>query len=206
MNLSLIANHSQTRAAKDRHDRNEAITKLKKKLKKSKNPADLITNYGYKKYLTITGETVIGINEEKLAADSQWDGLQGLISNIYWMEPEEIISHYKGLWQIEESFRINKHDLKVRPIYHYCERRIKAHLAICFMAFTCIRYLEYRIKVQYQKLSPEVIRRELCHVQTSLLRHTQTQALYALPSKMSEIALKIYKIIGCKAQITPYKI
>ena len=71
--------------------------------------------------------------------------------------PEEALGHYKGLWQIEETFRISKHDLQIRHIYHWSPRRIEAHIAICYMALVLVRHLEYRVKVQYKKLSIAVI-------------------------------------------------
>ncbi len=192
----LIANYSKKRARKDAHDRKKAIEKLLKKLNRSKGASSLISNYGYKKYLKIDGKAQVELNQEKLEQDAKWDGLQGLITNVNWLDDAEVIGHYKGLWQIEESFRINKHDLKIRPIYHYNERRIKAHIAICFMAFACVKYLEYKVRLQGQtKLSPEVIRRELGHVQTSILRNEKTESMYALPSKMSQISIMIYRVM-----------
>ncbi len=48
----LILNYSKKRAKKDYHDRQKMIDKLQKKLSKSKDATSLISNYGYKKYLT----------------------------------------------------------------------------------------------------------------------------------------------------------
>jgi len=62
--------------------------------------------------------------------------------------------------------------------------------------FTCVRNLEYRIKLQYKKLSPEIIRRELLHVQGSLIVEESTKRQFYLPSKMSDIAKKIYKLMN----------
>ncbi len=45
-----------------------------------------------------------------------------------------ILSQYRGLWQVEDTFRVSKHDLKIRPIYHWTPRRIEAHIAIAFMS------------------------------------------------------------------------
>ena len=200
----LILNYSKKRAKKDYHDRQKMIDKLQKKLSKSKNAASLISNYGYKKYIKINNNSQIELDQEKLEKETKWDGIQGLITNAKNLSNNEIISHYKGLWQIEESFRINKHDLKIRPIYHFKTNRIKAHLALCFMAFTCVRYLEYRVKIQYIKLSPETIRRELTHIQTSILRHKETKKRYAIPSKISFDVEKIYKIMNIPYNKTPY--
>ena len=75
---------------------------------------------------------------------------------------------------MEESFRITKHDLKIRPIYHWKPNRVKAHLAISFMAYTLVRYLEHRVRLQYVKLSPEKIRKILLSIQVSVLYDTKT--------------------------------
>ena len=47
----------------------------------------------------------------------------------------------------EESFRIAKHDLKVRLIWYWNSARIRAHIAIAFMAVACVRHLAYRVTV-----------------------------------------------------------
>lgn len=59
------------------------------------------------------------------------------------------------------------------------------------MAFCCVRYLEFRVKTQLQKLSPEVIRRELLFVQMSILKESTTDTFYALPSCVGEWAPRI---------------
>ena len=105
---------------------------------------------------------------------------------------------------MEESFRIQKHDLKVRPIYHWNESRIRAHLAIAFMSFCCVRNLEYRVALQYKKLSPAVIRRELVHVQVSLLEDKKDKSVYAKPSVVNPHAEKIYKVVGVKPPTGAY--
>ena len=71
----------------------------------------------------------------------------------------EIFARYRGLWRVKRGFRVNKHDLKVRPIHHWTPRRIRAHLAIAYMAFACVRHLAYRVRLQKKRsLSPEEIR------------------------------------------------
>ena len=64
----------------------------------------------------------------------------------------------------------------------------------------------YRVWLQYQPLSPKVIRRELSHVQVSLLTHTQTGAVYAMPSSVSLHANKIYRVVGLKPTTTVYQV
>jgi transposase len=45
-----------------------------------------------------------------------------------------IYQEYSGLWQIEHAFRVTKGTLELRPIFHFTEKRIKAHICICFVA------------------------------------------------------------------------
>lgn len=204
-NRRLIISHSTKRAKKDKSDRHEAVKKLQKKLCKNKDPSQLISNYGYKRFLKIKGKACVSLDEEKLSEAAKWDGLHGVITNSKTLNSKELLNQYRGLWQVEESFRITKHDLKVRPIFHWTPERIRAHIAICFMAFTCVRNLEYRAALQYKKISPEAIRKALIGVQTSILRHINGSR-YAIPSNVPQDARKLYQIMGKKYSTTPYKV
>ena len=200
----LYVTYNISRAEKDRYDREKAITKLKQKLLKSKNPKELLSNYGYKKFIKIVGNSTLQLDENQIEEAARWDGLHGIITNSKTMTIQQVVEHYHGLWQIEESFRISKHDLRIRPIFHWTPKRIKAHIAICYMALVCIRHLEHRVKLQYQKLSPEVIRNELLHVQLSILKDIKTGKRYAIPSKPTIHQKKIYQTLGLKLCDIPY--
>ena len=202
----LIVSHSIKRAKKDEHDRNTTITKLIKKLEKTEKPESLISNYGYKKFLNLKGDCKIELNEEKIKAEKAWDGLHGVISNVKDESVSFILSHYKNLWKIEETFRISKHDLKIRPIYHYAEDRIKAHIAICFIALCCVRNLEYRVSKQQSKLSVKKIRDELLSFQASILKDISTDKRYCIPSIITEEVRKIYKVIGINITNSPFEL
>lgn len=197
----LVVSFSQRRARKDHEDREKILKKLRSKLGRS---GDVKSFVGHtKKYLSQSGAASLTLDEEKIRAAERFDGLAGIITNA--TEPvATLLAHYHGLWHIEETFRISKHDLKIRPIYHWKPERIKAHLAISFAALLCVRHLTYRCALQYQKLSPEVIRRELVHVQVSVLKHQKTQKLYALPSPIGAHAAKLYKLVGKPYSDIPY--
>lgn len=207
-NLRLIVTYSPKRAAKDKHDREKAIESLKKRIAKSKNPASLLNNFGYKKFVKIEGKATLVTDEAKIADAQKWDGLHGVITNIEQVDqtPQTLLQHYKGLWQVEETFRISKHDLRMRPVFHWTQKRIKAHIAICFMALMCIRVMEYKVRLQYKKLSPAAIRNELLRLQTSILKDHKTKKQYALPSAASQHTKKIYQVLGLKWNDTPFQI
>lgn len=202
----LIVTHSPKRAAKDRHDREKSIESLTKRIAKSKDPKSLLNNFGYKKFIKIEGDATITTDTEKIKEAQKWDGLHGIITNMDEESTQSLLAHYKGLWQVEETFRISKHDLRMRPIFHWTEKRIKAHIAICFMALMCVRVLEYKVRLQYKKLSPEVLRYELEKLQVSILIDQSTQKQYVLPSKASQHARKILQLLGHRWGETPYHI
>ena len=95
-----------------------------------------------------------------------------------------LIARYARLWRIEESFRINKHTLKMRPIFHFKPERIQAHIAICYMAFSVLRHMEYQVSLT-QKLSVNRIIQTLMSVQASIYRHERTRDQYRVPSAFS---------------------
>lgn len=194
----LVLSWRPQRALKDRADRESAIQKLQVRLRCSQNPKQLVSQYGFQKFIKVEGEAELQIDQEKLAEESQWDGVVGLYMNDPALTDEEAIGHYRGLWQVEESFRIQKHDLKIRPIYHWTSQRIKAHIAIAFMVFTCVRYLEYRVRTQSQKLSPKGIRDALMQYQASFIKDNKTNKVYLLPSKISTEVKELYRVVGVK--------
>lgn len=119
-NRRLIVSYTEDRKNKDEYDRKILVERLEKKITDKTVPlSQLITNQGTKKYLNIKPGSTATINREKIKDDSKWDGLHGVITNKEnQREVSEILQTYKGLWQIEEAFRITKTDLKFRPIYH----------------------------------------------------------------------------------------
>ena len=203
----LVVGFSPVRAEKDRRDRDKALDKLRKKLAKSDNPKDLLSNRGYKQYLRIEGKSTLTLNPDKIAQAQRWDGLHGVITNLpKATKTATILGQYRGLWQVEDTFRVSKHDLKVRPIYHWTPRRIRAHIAIAFMSLLCVRHLQYRMTLQARPVSPEVIRNALVHVQHSVLEHKQTNRRYVIPSAISETGRQLYKAMGLTHSTTPYEL
>jgi transposase len=140
----LIAYHSTKRARKDEHDRQKALEKIEKHINSS--AKGKLTGSLRKSYVKITKGCKIEIDQNKLSLEKQYDGFFGLRTNIEGADPLEFLSSYRGLWQIEQTFRIAKTNLEIRPVFHYNPRRIKAHFVICYMALALIRYIEFAMK------------------------------------------------------------
>ena len=130
-----------------------------------------VTNRGYNKFLALSGDVSIAIDEEKIADDARWDGLKGYVTNTM-LAHDKIVEHYGHLWQIEKAFRISKTDLRVRPIFHYKRRRIEAHLTIAFVAYAIWKELERLLKQKGLAMSP---------TRAAELTHTMYEISYTLP-------------------------
>jgi len=84
------------------------------------------------------------VNRELEAKARGIAGLKAYVTNIDHPTPEFVIGAYHQLWHIEKSFRMSKHDLRARPIYHHKRESIEAHLSIVFAALAVTRLIEDR--------------------------------------------------------------
>ncbi len=118
------------------------------------------TSYGAAKYVKninfdketgeiITEKGVLSFDDKKLKEEEMLDGYYAIISSELQLSDDRIIDIYRGLWKIEESFKITKSDLEARPVYLSREDRIQAHFLICFIALVIGRILQHRIENQY---------------------------------------------------------
>lgn len=64
------------------------------------------------------------------------------------MDAELVIDQYRGLWVVERAFRISKGTLDMRPMFHFTERRIEAHVCICFISYKVYKELERLIAIK----------------------------------------------------------
>lgn len=192
---NLVVSFSQKRAMKDQKDRERAVNKLEKKLSTCKDAKRLINTKGYLKYTAVSGQATASINQEKIAQEAQWDGLHGVITNREVTECN-VYQDYRRLWIIEESFRINKHNLKMRPIYHFTPRRIQAHILICYMAFTLVRHVQYHLNKTNNAMSVKRIIEALRNVQASILKDVTSNKSYRMLSSLSDDARIIYENFG----------
>ena len=143
--VKLVVSKTDKRAAKDAHNREKGLARLEKKVAKGQLTKASINNRGYNKYLKMEGEVTISIDMDKFNADAAWDGIKAYLTNTD-LSKEDVIANYGNLWYIERAFRMNKSDLRVRPIYHRLRNRIEGHICICFTAYTVLLELERLLK------------------------------------------------------------
>lgn len=143
--IRLVVSKSEKRAKKDAHARKKGMERLEKRFNTGKLTKANINRRGYNKYLKMDGDVTITIDKEKYEADAVWDGVKGHVTNTRLAE-KDVLSNYSNLWFIERAFRMNKGDLRARPIFHRLHNRIEAHICICFTAYTIMLELERLLK------------------------------------------------------------
>ena len=107
---NIVFCRSENRKRKDEYDRRQSLDKILKMVDKPIKSG--LRGVLKKSFVKInTQDSVLEIDEAKLEEHKRFDGYFGFISNTD-LEASEIINQYRGLWQVEQSFRITKHNLK----------------------------------------------------------------------------------------------
>lgn len=88
-------------------------------------------------------------DEEKLREEEKFDGYYAIVTSEWKKTDQEIIEIYRGLWRIEEAFKVTKSDLEARPVYLSRNDHIQAHFLICFVALVIVRLLALRLGNKY---------------------------------------------------------
>lgn len=157
-NARLILGYSSERAKKDAHNRDKGVARLRKAYANGKITKASVNKRGYNKFLEISRDVDVVISGDRIAEDARWDGLKGYITNTR-LKPEDVVAQYHGLWVVERAFRITKGNLEARPIFHFTEKRIEAHICICFMAYKVYKELERIIRIADIDLSVDSVLR-----------------------------------------------
>ncbi|WP_429886590.1 IS1634 family transposase [Geoalkalibacter halelectricus] len=92
------------------------------------------------------GELSVKKNRKALAWEEAIDGVLMLETTDLDLPAAEIVERYKELAEIERGWRTLKSSLLLRPVYHWTERRIRAHIFICVLALQLERWMRNRLK------------------------------------------------------------
>ena len=152
----LIVGYSENRAKKDRYNREKGVKRLNKAYKSGTITKENINKRGYNKFLDISDNVRVVINQEKINEDEKWDGLKGYLTNTNLLA-KEVYDQYCGLWVIEKAYRVTKGTLEIRPMFHFTQKRIEAHVCICFVAYKVYKELERILKISGINLSVDKV-------------------------------------------------
>ena len=198
--------YSSKRAKKDKRTRQKAIEKIEATLnKKNITKSDLKLSC-YAKYLDIVQTTLRNstslhddkctirykLNPKKIELDEKLDGIKGFATNDFTLKANDVIAHYQNQYAVEKAFRISKTDLRIRPIYHRIENRIKAHILICFVAYAVYMEFERRLKLKNIKFkfSQKLLRKIIEYI---LAIRIEDKIIQIKPSEVQRKILEIFE-------------
>lgn len=155
-NSRLIIGYSDNRAKKDKYNREKGVKRLKTAYKSGILTKENINKRGYNKFLEISDNVQVSINQNKICEDEKWDGWKGYLTNTT-LPAKEVYEQYCGLWVIERAYRVTKGTLEMRPMFHFTPKRIEAHVCICFVAYKVYKELERILKLNNINLSVDKV-------------------------------------------------
>lgn len=136
------------------------------------------------------------VKEDKVNDDKRLDGTFVIQTNEEEYEDEKLIRIYKNLNKVENAFRIIKHDLDIRPMYHWKEDRVKGHVYVCVIAYFLIEAIEYIAHKTALNKSARTILQQLRRIHLVDIKLPDGKSKYSITTIENDLKniLKAYKI------------
>jgi transposase len=87
--------------------------------------------------------------DDAIAAEAALDGLYVIRTSLpkEQLDAPAAVAAYKSLAHVERAFRSMKTvDINVRPVFHYSEQRVRAHVFLCMLAYYVQWHMRQRLK------------------------------------------------------------
>ena len=198
----LICTYSSKRANKDKKDRERMLEKAQVIIDKNEK-SKLNSFKGHKKYIakehakgSESEDFKLILNQKKVKEDEKYDGFYVIQSSKLDLSAKEVIENYHYLYKIEESFRVMKSTMQVRPINHWTPKRIEGHFVMSFIAFLLERELELRLIQNKKTNAPEQIKEAVNSLEFSVL-NIENQKYY-IRNKHKKLASEIMAVLKIK--------
>jgi len=154
-------------AERQKIQREEIIKETQKRLKEikqlpnkehTKAICELRSHAVYGKYLRQLKDGRLKLDKTKIREEAKYDGKFLIRTSDDSLSAEDVVHGYKQLVQIESSFRSIKHTLKIRPVYHRLEDRIRSHVLLVWLALLLVRISENNTEMSWNKIRRELSR------------------------------------------------
>ena len=122
---------------------------------------------GLRRFLRRTPRGLLRIDKAAIKREAGLDGKWLLRTNDETLTPDDLAAAYKQLVAVERGWRDMKGALKLRPVYHYREDRIRAHVQLCWLALLLIRVAETAAGDTWRNLRHELDRMHLVTLATA---------------------------------------
>ncbi|WP_461183832.1 IS1634 family transposase, partial [Virgibacillus kimchii] len=162
-------------AERDRHQRDQIVQTIERKLENlkqlpneahRKQACALRAHKVYGKYIRQLKDGTLKLNKQAIRDASKYDGKYLIRTSDDTLSIEDIALGYKQLLQVEDAFRTLKSTLKLRPMYHRLEDRIRAHVIISWLALLLVRLIEMETNASWESTRREMQRMQVGHFTT----------------------------------------
>lgn len=131
-------------AQEDRRQRAEMVAHLAEALRQSPSAWRRYLKGPARRYLVTEG-TRPRLNPARIRDDACYDG-KWVLWTTSSLPPEEVALAYKGLLEVEASFRTLKTPLEIQPVYHWSEAGVRGHITSAVLALLLARLIERRLE------------------------------------------------------------
>jgi hypothetical protein len=168
--------HNPDRAARDAEVRTQILERLAARIadsdklgarKRAELAGALRRKPAFARFLRETPTGKLRIDRAKVARDAHLDGKFLLRSSDESLSASDIAEGYKGLYEAERGWRDLKSTLDLRPVYHYKQGRIEAHVQLCWLALLIARVAENDVGDSWRNIRDELERLHLVTLATS---------------------------------------
>ncbi len=139
----------------------------------------LKTKPGLRRYLRRTAGGLLRVDAAAVKREAHLDGKWLLRTSDTTLTPDDLAAAYKQLLQVERGWRDMKGALGLRPVFHYREDRIRAHVQLCWLALLLIRVVENATDDTWRNVRHELDRLHLVTLTTADGQVAQRSALTA---------------------------
>jgi Transposase DDE domain len=168
--------HNPEQAERDRLVRERLVTHLEHliegsdawaKSKRDELVGSLKDKPGLRRLLRRTQTGLLRINHGAIRREAVLDGKWLLRTNDHTLTPEDLAAAYKQLIAVERGWRDMKGALRLRPVFHYREDRIRGHVQLCWLALLLIRVAENAAGDTWRNIRHELDRMHLVTLATA---------------------------------------
>lgn len=150
-------------------------------------------NKGYRRYLSVIGDSHFAIDDTKIANDARYDGKWVLTTDTD-MPAVEVALKYKQLLMVERIFRDMKSALETRPIFHRCDETIRGHVFCSFLALVLRKELDQALDQAGERFEWEDVKRDLKALQEMTI--TDSGKVITVRSRAEGCCGKVFAAVG----------
>ena len=142
-------------AEHDRQIRESLVAGLAEELSQcqtQKQQCAVINHAAKKRFVRRLKSGRLVLDKKKIAEEKRYDGKYVLLTTDQELDACELACQYKHLFSVERAFRSLKSGINLRPINHYKNERIKAHVSLCVLSYFVQRYAEIKSGVSWETI------------------------------------------------------